>query len=214
MQGEYWMRLFIINVLATAMLLTVATQASAVTITQGGLLGTYAVSDTIVLTYTINTQGFAGLQTVGFNVQYDPTELLMTGDFSKGNILKDKSGNKLPSIIGWLTPATDPDQLNNAWGGGVGTTWAEKAAEEIATLQFHVLPGATGGSINLVIGPGTALDQRTGTYAVPGVTAAIPGAFVFEGSGSYVVPEPTTALLIGLGLVGLGVAGNRGRQER
>ena len=59
------------------------------------------------------------------------------------------------------------------------------------------------------------MAQDTGSYASPGGGFAdITGSLSYAGAGSVtIVPEPTTALLIGLGLVGLGAV-RHGRQER
>jgi hypothetical protein len=73
----------------------------------------------------------------------------------------------------------------------------------MATLVFDVL---------LPPNLGEALITLSSTLPgnVIGDNAGLPIAHTLSGSGSVnVIPEPTTALLVGLGLAGLGVAGRR-----
>ena len=95
------MRLFMINVLATAMLLTVASQANAISVTQTGTGAgsSYAISDTITLKYYINTIGDPGLSVFAFSVIWDNTAAItpnVTASIIKNKILKgsqDEGGN-------------------------------------------------------------------------------------------------------------------------
>jgi hypothetical protein len=70
-----------------------------------------------------------------------------------------------------------------------------------ATLVFRVLQGS-GGTAAISL-----------TTSSPGNTIALAGGAqgtaTLTGAGVVNVPEPTTALLIGLGLAGLGIAGRR-----
>mgnify|MGYP003574246588 FL=1 len=217
------MRLFMINVLATATLLFVAGQASAITITQTGLGTTYNTSDTITLQYWINNIGDPGLSVMAFTVQYNNAVLTYTGGLVKNKILgaaDDESGAN-PGYVGQgliritKTPfEPNANEISFNWQSGTTPTWGEVSNQLLGTAVFHATgPGVSG--VNLANGQGSTFLQTQGTYASPGAPVEVQDSVNYVGSGDItVVPEPTTALLIGLGLVGLGVAGNRGRQER
>jgi hypothetical protein len=80
-----------------------------------------------------------------------------------------------------------------------GTTGG--TADLMATLVFDVIGASGSAAISLSLSsPGNVIGDNTG--------AAI--AATTSGSGSIsIIPEPTTALLVGLGLAGLGIAGRR-----
>ncbi|HIL80813.1 MAG TPA: PEP-CTERM sorting domain-containing protein [Myxococcales bacterium] len=98
-------------------------------------------------------------------------------------------------LIGGTTSATGtsgnfPDLGNNNFGsGGV-----------MATLIFDVI--GTSGVANIDI-------SITAPGNVIGLPGGATGTATLAGSGTVVIPEPTTALLVGLGLMGLAVAGRR-----
>lgn len=220
------MRLFMINVLATAMLLTAATQASALTITQTGGGGSYLVSDTITMQYYINNIGDPGLAVIAFSVGYNSAVVSvdLVNSKLKNNILKGSlNEGSYPNTLykGLPRLSTNPTIENGGtealfgWSGGLSATWSEASNYLIATLVLHAdAPGTSG--VAPFIGAGASFAQDNGTYTTAGISFSdITGEVLFAGGNSItVVPEPTTALLIGLGLVGLGVAGSRGRQER
>ncbi len=220
------MRLFMINVLATAMLLTAATQASAITVTQTGTGGAYNVSDTITLHYFLNNVGSGGLSNFAFSVGYTTTVVapdllnsftqnwVLAGDVNE-NPAVPNSGFKGVKRLSKLPTAQNGDtEALFGWSNGLAASFSEVSNELVGTLIFHAIaPGVA--NIAPFQGAGTDWTQDQGTYANSGqVFANINGSVDYFGGSITVVPEPTTALLIGLGLVGLGVAGSRGRQER
>jgi hypothetical protein len=77
----------------------------------------------------------------------------------------------------------------------------------VAQLGFTVLPGgANSGPLRFEV----IIEPNSDTIAGPmGAEFAGP---ISLGSAMFVIPEPGTALLVGLGLIGLGVAGRRERQ--
>jgi len=79
---------------------------------------------------------------------------------------------------------------------GQGTT----SGGILATLIFDVI--GTSGVANIDI-------SITAPGNVIGLAGGASGTAALSGSGTVVIPEPTTALLVGLGLMGLAVAGRR-----
>jgi hypothetical protein len=116
-----------------------------------------------------------------------------------------------PSFNTWVAPDPGTNQVNidffePTFGSAPGTgsnTW-------IASLVFHVEPGYLGGVITLCATCGgnalgvTIAGANVDEAALGNVILGAPITLV-----THVVPEPTTAALIGLGVLGLAVAGRR-----
>jgi hypothetical protein len=172
--------------IAVAAVLGLAAAANAATVTVVADAATYNVGDTITLTVNTNSQGeilFQATAVVGYTGPV--TSLTSTPSLP-------------PPAAGWFTAPTDVisspgfrlvfDALNFG-GNDPGTAFG-------GTLTFSA---DAPGSATFTIGgnPANAIDFAFGTAAAgSSVTVSI-------------VPEPTTAALLGLGLFGLAVAGRR-----
>jgi hypothetical protein len=221
---ENWMRLFKISVLASAVVLFAAAQASAMTITLGGTGGEVNVSDDIVLTANIENRdddGF-GLAVFAFTIFFDDSLVSLGLSKHVTTILRNpQNDNSYPTANpGKFLTANAiftgvAGEITYDWNNGTDGTWNTTNDLKVVTQTFHADAGGTA-SFSVGAGTGSFMAQFEGTYASPdSVASNNTNLMKFAGAGNVtIVPEPTTALLIGLGLIGLGVAGSRGRQER
>ena len=202
------MRFFITNVLATALLVAfTATSASAISLTLGGANGqTVGVGGQVSVTVTLDTEGATGITLLSVGVLFD-----------EGNLSYNSVATSAPTYIlylngktAYMQPAANPPEIrfgttnqvnvdyvatNLSTGNGLAGTAL------LATLVFDVIAGGDGvAELALSITSAGNIVQMAGGV---NTTASLAGA------GTVVIPEPTTALLVGLGLVGLGVAGRR-----
>lgn len=209
------MRILIINLLATALLLFGATGASAfalnATLNPGSdATGAMAPSDFLIVDVYLDADA-AGLNGFAVAVLWDDNgTLAYEPGLSDMKTYILYTGGKGAT---YLIPNVDPPGY---WNGtqqpgkaqvniefieaGLGTAAATGNNIWIASLVFHV--AANGGP--------TVLDL---TFAAAGTVMQVNNTDV-QGStttsGSFtIIPEPTTALLIGFGLAGLALAGRR-----
>ena len=200
------MRLLMTNLLATAVLLLGAANASAVSISfnPGGPIGPVAASDTVVFDVVLDLD-IIGLELLGVNVLFNEAELTwLPGASSQPTyMLYSAATAAQPSVYMIPNPPVTsplPGQVLISWrvadvlGPG---NFATGNGLVLATLAFHVT-GSGSAQLDL-LGPGAI-------FRVNGVNN--PG-LVNLGGPLVITPEPTTALLVALGLVGLGVAGRR-----
>jgi len=209
------MRLLTINLLATAMLLLGALSANAWTITmQSSYAGaTLAPSDTVSIDVYLDAPD-TGLQLLSVAVVYDPIVLTYDGlsSTAASYILYAPAAGATPAT--YLVPSQNPPATWPVPDPGTGQvnvnfqevnllpTGGSGLGVYLATLVFHVAdPGDGLGEIYLSLtSPGNII--RANDVVVTGSGILGPGIDV-------ITPEPTTALLVGLGLIGLGVAGRR-----
>ena len=104
--------------------------------------------------------------------------------------------------IGPLPPALPtPDRVSGGYGfGGVGAKTGNGAPSLVGTVTIHA---------------DTVGTFEGGGFQDPGVDGFLGsgggGSVPFSGGDFTVIPEPGTALLMGAGLAGLGIAGRRKR---
>ena len=202
------MRLLITNVLASALVLFGAASASAYATSMsspqaGQFIG---VSDTVTVTVTHDTEGAADITLLSVGVLFDDTIFTHSGSSAATYALYQTPAKGAIFMV----PATTNGQLRVGTSDQVNMDWISSSLPDgnrdsgtldMGTLTFHV----------------QALGDGTGHFVL---TNSAAGNIIQLGdmtnpnnsvSGDLIVftPEPTTALLVGLGLLGLGVAGRR-----
>ena len=217
------MRVLIVNFMVTALIMLGAASASAVafvlTTDYGG--GTLGLGDQVVVTITLDTSDLSG------NV-FDETLGWASSVSIDGSIWTVVGGTQSPLVyefepfpgffiggmplISPLPPNTtlDPNEVRmGIWGAnpalsedGNDLRWG---VEQIATVTLQV----TG-----LLPPGESLTSLTSFFASGdsfNLNGAALGGVGFNGItvAIEVIPEPGTALLMGLGLAGLAAAGRR-----
>jgi hypothetical protein len=227
------MRIFVTSMLATALLFFSAASASAIALTLGGANGqTVANGDQVSITVSLDVEGATGITLLSVGVSFDNTRLAYnqgassTASYTLYNANTAAKG--LPSNGEYLQAASTcggypgggtgcsfwvgvTDQVNvdyvatdltagTSQGTGATAGQGTTSGGVLATLIFDVI--GTEGTANIDI-------SITAPGNVIGLPGGASGTASLAGSGTVVIPEPTTALLVGLGLAGLAVAGRR-----
>jgi hypothetical protein len=219
------MRLLKINLLAIALVLFGAFSASAYQLSLVPTTPTAGVNvgDIISFDVFLDTEGASGIQLFTSSLVYDPAVVQYRPDLSDAEdyypLYAPSAGKgQLPT---WLEPAFDPPALWVAPAPGTeqvdvsfletanGFTTATATNLYLGTLAFQAVGAGTsegywGFQYQTNTGVFRVSDGGGGAINVAGTEAFAPGSATMS-----VIPEPTTALLVGLGLVGLGVAGRR-----
>ena len=222
------MRIFVCNLLATALLVFSASSASALAISLGGASGNTTNLSQVSVTVSIDTEGTTGIVTLSVGVLFDDAQL----SYNIGNssttsyTLYNTVTNPKTGVVGpgtYLNAASScgGSYLQPTAGAGcelrIGTT--NQVNVDFISTSFPTA-GTTGGTTGLMA---TLVFDVIGTSGPAAISLSLtsPGnvigdanggaiAATTSGSGSInIVPEPTTALLVGLGLAGLGIAGRR-----
>lgn len=229
------MRILKLNLLVTALLFLGISSAQAwrvdmVSDYSGGLL---APSDTVSVSVFFDSEGATGLMLLGVGVQFDSgvlsynpaassfqTYLMYTtakaaylqalGACTTDCAIHPASGGTVVALdyasskVGTVTPVSVATTPSNGAGPNPypALPLPTPTSEYLGTLVFHVIGVGDGlGEIGLLIDPQVGGIVQLGGGVNPPVA--------LHGGVSVLTPEPTTAVLIGLGLAGLGVAGRR-----
>jgi hypothetical protein len=224
------MRILTLNLLAVALLLFGATSASAYAINMAarGSTSGLVTNDTVTVDVFLDAEPGLSVLSVGVLASSDavldynatrtlnapasadgsagpggqPTYILYTA----GRPLTILYPQQTPVFLNWPAPPTGQEQVNINWaesqlnpavGSGTGI-W-------IATLVFDVATGFASESLSLSLDSGGNVLEANGA-TVPSSAVGFSSPILLTGAS---VPEPTTAMLIGLGIVGLAAAGRR-----
>jgi hypothetical protein len=231
------MRILKLNLLAVALLLFGATNASAFAINMvaRGVTTSLTVSDTVTVDVFFDATA-VGINLFGTNVllsnasaiSYDPVATAAAPAFGPAGggaqpayILYDPGMAGMPPLPAvalypqqtptWLTfPVPPPGQqqvaINYAETNITDTfhTRTTGAGIWIATIVFHVDQPFVSETLTIsMTAAGSILELGSGI--VPPGTIGLSAPIVLTG----VVPEPTTAIMMGLGLLGLVISGRR-----
>jgi hypothetical protein len=174
-----------------AVVLGMSLGAQAATLTMSTDKATYATSETITLTVIGDSQGAIAIGAFG-TVNYNPA-LVSTGTHTQ-TAMKTAAGVKW-TRGGLLTDLPQPNAFDS-FSTINGATFAQGSTKKLtATMTFHADASGTAAFDWYVGATAEALDFF-GLVAGTGVTVNI-------------IPEPSTAGLMGLGIIGLVVAGRR-----
>jgi len=205
--------------MAVALLAFSASSASAISFTLAGASGQdVGPTGQVSVTVTLDTEATTGITVMSVGVLFDDTRLtynpgassatsyLLYGGRGGGGFLKAAQtcgGYPSPGGAGTNSGSCQlalPGQVNADYVSADLTNGTQNTGASLLVTLVFDLTGVTG-SASIALSsssPGNVVGQPGGASVAP----------TLAGSGSVnVIPEPTTALLVGLGLAGLGIAG-------
>jgi len=197
------MRSFIVKSFAAVLVVFAATSAGAINLFFSPPSATeLAIGDQFTIELRMDTEGDTQINAVGVSVFADPTLFAFVSGTSPGQILFNiDTFEGVARVSQPFTLATDPDGLVRAASfAALSPSGVGSANQLLATLTFQAV-GAGSGALTNLLAQGD--DILSNGASVAGSVSSQPSASI------TVVPEPGTALLMGLGLSGLAVAGRR-----
>ncbi len=199
-----------------------AGQVGAMTIAMTGLAGKAEVAEQIMVNVGLDTgPGLTGITLLSIGVIFSDTQLAYRKDLSStssyalyggrgaylnasslcgGGFGSPTAGSGCSLRVG-TTNQVNVDFISTDLIGGTDYTSDTLGLAHLATLVFDV------------IAEGDGLAEVELTLTAPGNVIALAGGATWTadlvGSAAVAVPEPTTALMVAGGLVGLGLSGRR-----
>ena len=187
---------------AAALLVAGSAQALVSLSTPDDLSGALAPGATFTINLDVNYDGSpASLTGIFVSAQWDPSVIQLTSAVSPNFTILFGGTGFLSKLSDPFNASGDPAGTIRAisYGANPGQTAGAGAAPATTTLTFEAIGGGST-SVDLVYLTGDGIIAGGDTVQDPSLLG--PGI-------SVVVPEPGTALLMGLGLAGLAGAGRR-----
>jgi hypothetical protein len=225
------MRILTLNLLAAALLLFGATSATAyaVNMVARGSTTSLDTSDTVTLDVFLDVDGGIQLLTIpvlftndavatydpvasaaapafgGAGPGGQPTYILYAPSTMIGMPATSLYPQQTPAFLNWPVPPPGQEQVNiNYAEPAFNTTSATGVGIWIATLVWHIDTAFDTEQVGVFLINPYILQVSIGN-TIPASDIAVSAPIQLTGT----LPEPTTAMLIGLGVIGLVVAGRR-----
>ncbi|HEB91269.1 MAG TPA: PEP-CTERM sorting domain-containing protein [Deltaproteobacteria bacterium] len=205
------MRIFFSSVSVSVFAIVLASSASALVSIEhfddtGGAV--VAVGQTFHVDIVASYDGTPSLAGIFTSVVWDPSELLLTGATDPPFSIFGGPLGSLQRVANPFSLPMDPVGSLRTVQFGAAPTQEGNAGPPtlITTLTFQVLsPGDGVGQVDSVLLQGDIIFGGSDV----GFAALAPGDFSLGSTSVALVPEPTTGVLLGLGLLGLGMTRRR-----
>lgn len=214
------MKRTLISIVAAMVVAGSANAAAIISLAATNPLSLAGSVSTVTATLTIDGGGavIPSLGTISLQVGWNNTVVRVVGSNGTTTFGKSTQSGTLLTSVGSITPALTPNCVSAGANKGKACTIINQSSIGgatvlpgqiiIGTLLLEVLPppggpDPIGTSLGLIV---TLYDNDTVPTTNPGDPSLTIGASF---TNAQIVPEPTTAALLGLGLLGLGFVGRR-----
>ena len=199
-------RILISALAAMSLVAFAAASASAATVSVATDAASYNVGDTIILTVTADSEGDTG-QLISITITHDTAAVSGNGATQPADVFTQANGAFAATPGGLQGTCGGVFGANgcNAFDQLLGNAGPIDAGPKQAILSYTA-SGTFSGLLNGTGSPFGLKTVGTGAYEFAGSDSSIVD---FSGAAITIVPEPTTAALLGLGLLGIAMGGRR-----